>query len=135
MIVRINAGGPAYTDSSNNNWSADFGYTGGNSVDWGSVNCFGDVDFPLFRTERYGPDLKYTVAVPNDTYTVRLHFCENYVNSSFPNAGIGYRVFSVQANGVTIASNVDVLATSGSLPVRSSSPPPRQRGGSSMPSS
>jgi hypothetical protein len=51
--------------------------------------------------------------VPNGTYTVNLYFRENSVDSTFPNGGVGFRVFSVLANGSAIVSNLDVFATVG----------------------
>src|SRR5579871_1269346 len=114
VTVRINSGGAAYTDSAANAWSADTGYSANSqTVNWGAIAIAGTSDPALYRTERYGPTLQYTFTLPNGTYQVRLHFAENYVNATFPNGGIGYRVFSVQANGVTIVSNLDVFATVG----------------------
>jgi hypothetical protein len=111
--VRINAGGFGYTDSSNNTWTADSVATGGSKVDWGAHAVGGTNDPTLFVTEAYGQNLQYTVNLPNGNYTVNLYFCENWVDSTFPNGGVGFRVFSVQANGATIVSNLDVFATVG----------------------
>jgi Malectin domain len=110
---RINAGGPAYTDTAGNLWSADSVSTGGFSLDWGAHAVAGTSDPGLYRTEAYGPNLQYRLAVPNGRYVVNLCFAENWVDSTFPNGGIGYRVFSVLANGTAIVSNLDVFATVG----------------------
>jgi len=118
--IRINAGGPAYTDGAGNVWSADEDFSGGSTVDWSlpttegltTASISGTSNPTLFLTERYGT-FQYDLALPNGTYQVNLYFAENYVNSTFPNGGIGDVVFSVQANGVAIASNLDVFATVG----------------------
>jgi len=120
VTIRVNAGGPAYTDSAGNVWSADTDFTGGATVNWAlptngglSISSIsGTSDPTLFLTERYGT-FQYAFALPNGSYTVYLYFAENWVNSTFPNGGIGDEVFSTQANGVTIVSNLDVFATVG----------------------
>ena len=47
--------------------------------------------------------------MPNGNYLVRLHFAENNTWTF----GVGLRVFSVQAEGSTAISNLDVYAAAG----------------------
>jgi len=122
VAIRVNAAGPEYIDSAHNVWSADFGFnTDSDALNWSlpanggltTSSIRGTSDPTLFLTERYGPNLTYTFAVPNGTYRVNLYFADNYVNSTFPNGGIGYRLISMAANGTEIFSNLDVFATVG----------------------
>src|SRR5205085_566723 len=69
---RVNAGGPAYTDSSSHVWSADSGASGGGTYGTG-VAVSGTADSTLYQTGRYG-NFSYSFPVPNGTYTVTLKF-------------------------------------------------------------
>lgn len=116
-LYRINVGGPAFTDSQGNAWSADARFNTGTTVNWGAAAISGTADPTIYRSERYDPssgaELQYDLPVPNGTYLVRLHFAENYVNTTWPNGGVGARVFDVQAQGVTVIAGLDVLAAAG----------------------
>ncbi len=81
--IRVNAGGPAYTDTAGNVWSADTGFNTGTPLSWPTnLAIAGTSDPTLYRTERWdspsAPVMTYSFAVPNGTYQVRLHFAENY---------------------------------------------------------
>jgi hypothetical protein len=64
----------------------------------------------VYQSERYG-NMTYTIGdtllAPGQTYTVRLHFAENYWSAS------GKRKFNVAINGATVLRNFDVFATAG----------------------
>ena len=49
---RVNAGGPAYTDSLGNVWAADENFNGGSTIAQGAVT--GTADPTLYGTQRYG---------------------------------------------------------------------------------
>src|SRR5206468_2673804 len=73
--IRVNAGGPAYTDMQSQVWSADTGYLGGQTYLTGAA--VGNTTTPiLYQTERYiaGNILEYRFTVPNGTYSVKLKF-------------------------------------------------------------
>ena len=114
FALRINAAGPAYVDGAGNSWAADTGFNAGSTANYGSGQAItGTSDPTLYRTERWdaagAPELSYAFTVPNGSYLVRLHFAENY-SGAF---GVGRRVFSVQAEGQTVLSNVDIYAAVG----------------------
>lgn len=110
--IRVNAGGPAYTDSAGNTWSADFGFNTG-AASGTSAAIAGTSDPTLYRSLRWdaagGPELQYAFTVPNGVYQLRLLFAETFP----PTYVVGARRFSVQVEGVTTFSNVDVYAEAG----------------------
>ncbi len=114
VAIRVNAGGPAYTDTAGNVFSADTGFNTGTALSWPTnLAIAGTSDPTLYRTERWdaptAPVMTYSFAVPNGTYQVRLHFAENYA----PNFGVGLRVFDVQVEGALAIDNLDVWAQVG----------------------
>lgn len=112
-LYRINAGGPACTDSLGQFWDADGHYNAG-SLDVTTNTIMGTADPMLYQTERYGPpkppELKYTLPVSNrGNYRVRLHFAETYI----PTKAVGARVFDVQIEGKLAFDNLDIFAEAG----------------------
>ena len=112
--IRVNAGGPAYTDTTGNAWSADTGFNTGNPLSMPTnLAIAGTSDPTLYRTERWdapsAPAMTYSFSVPNGTYQVRLHFAENYA----PLFAVGQRVFDVQIEGQLAIDNLDVFAEAG----------------------
>jgi len=107
-VVRINAGGSAYTDPSGNVWAADSGSNGGYIYAPGRTvtNTTTPV---LYQSQRWWDQqpLTYTFAVANGNYNVKLKFAELYFS------GAGQRVFSIAINGATVASNFDIVAQAG----------------------
>lgn len=103
--VRVNGGGPAYSDSLGNAWSADTSWSGGTA--WtNSIPIANTSDPTLYQSERFG-NFQYQFAVPNGSYTVTLKFAEIYWT------GAGQRVFNVSINGQTVLSNFDIVAQAG----------------------
>jgi hypothetical protein len=106
--IRVNAGGPAYTDGSGNIWSADTGFTGGTAAaDPGGVTSTPDPG--LFLWERWGMSQYQFTGLANGTYHVDLMMAEQSAGAP------GYRIFSATANGQAIFTNLDLFATAGSL--------------------
>ena len=110
--VRVNAGGGQYTDGSGHIWQADraysagsWGYTGGGTYSTGSAIA-GTTDDPLYQIERWGMTT-YRFDVPNGEYDVELRFAEIYCSA------VNCRVFSVQLEGVTVVTNLDLFAAVG----------------------
>jgi Malectin domain/Glycosyl hydrolases family 18/Putative Ig domain len=103
--IRVNGGGPAYTDSLGNSWSADTSWSGG--IAWtNSIPIANTSDPTLYQSERLG-NFQYQFPVPNGTYTVTLKFAEIYWTAP------GQRVFNVIINGQTVLSNFDIVAQAG----------------------
>lgn len=132
-LLRINCGGPTYTDHLGNRWQADITW---DSIPnhWGSLswtNNFpgmppyfasqrtisdpisGTADWPLFQNFRYGrQDLKYRIPLPNGKYQVEFYFAEPW----WGNGGIdatGYRIFDVAVNGKTVIKDLDIFKETG----------------------
>lgn len=62
----------------------------------------------VYQVQRYG-NFSYVIPelTPNASYTVRLHFSENY------DTGAGQREFNVSINGTQVLTNFDIYATAG----------------------
>ena len=103
--IRINAGGPGYTGSLGQPWTADQFFTGGSTFAT-SLPIAGSTDDPLYRDARFG-NFAYRVPVPNGTYEVVLHFAE------IQGARTGQRIFDVAAEGTTVVDNLDIAALVG----------------------
>ncbi|QIZ69746.1 Ig-like domain-containing protein [Oxynema aestuarii] len=99
--IRINAGGENYTDTFGRKWSADNSFVAGTA--YTSERLVGVTpDTLLDRTERYGTDFSYAIAVENGTYDLNLSFIENFFNQA------GGRVFDITVEGQLIFDNFDV---------------------------
>jgi YVTN family beta-propeller protein len=111
-VIRVNSGGPAYTDAANQVWAADTGFNTGGTVNVSNAIA-GTSDPALYRTERWdgsaAPELAYTFAVPNGTYTVKLHFAETWSGGQ----AVGRRVFNVALEGAQVLTNFDIFAEAG----------------------
>jgi large repetitive protein len=111
--IRVNCGGPAYTDFKGNVWSADTGFTGGSIG--GSSNTApvseteNDVLYQTERIDRETSRLTYSFAVPNGEYIVRLLFNEFYYLSD----AVGKRVFDVLINDQKVLFEFDIFAEVG----------------------
>ena len=105
--IRVNCGGPAYTDSLGQAWSADNGFSAGNV--WSTTaGIAGTADPALYQDERWNTGaFQYQFAAPAGSYTVTLKYAEIYFTSA------GQRVFNVTINGTTVKSNFDVVAAAG----------------------
>lgn len=110
--VRVNAGGPDYTDVYGLPWSADqqysygsWGYVGGKMYGTGAAIA-GTSDATLYQSERYAMSA-YKFDVPNGAYEVALRFAEIYWTRA------GGRVFSVQIEGATVLANLDLFSVAG----------------------
>jgi hypothetical protein len=103
--ILVNSGGPAYTDTLAQAWSADTGFAGGNIANTTKV-VTNTTDPTLYQTERYG-SFNYQYNVPNGNYNVVLKFAEIYWT------GAGQRVFNVSINGTQVLTNFDIFAAAG----------------------
>jgi Tol biopolymer transport system component len=111
-VVRINAGGSAYTDVTGRVWAADSGFNTGTARR--VVDIIGNTrDSSLYQDERYdvsaAPELRYSFSVPNGRYLVRLHFAETFPLNFTP----GKRVFDVDIESTRRFSRLDVFAEAG----------------------
>jgi len=104
---RVNAGGPAYTDSLGNVWAADENFNGGTAVAEGTT-ISGTNDPTLYDTQRYGT-FSYSFNVPAGSYQVTLKLAETYSGDM----ATGDRVFNISINGTNVASNLDIFAQVG----------------------
>jgi hypothetical protein len=108
----VNTGGPQYTDSASQVWAADFGFTGG-VVTTVSNSIFGTSDPALYQNDRWDPDtapeMSYAFAVPNGSYTVKLHFVEHWSGGQ----SVGARMFDVLLENTLVLDNLDIFAQAG----------------------
>ena len=105
-ISRVNCGGPEYIDSLGQVWSADTGFSGGNTYAAGN-SIAGTTDDTLYQTERWGNPFSYAIPLPERTYVVVLHFAEIYWSSP------GSRVFSVSLEGNPVEAGIDLVGEAG----------------------
>jgi hypothetical protein len=109
--IRVKCGGPAYTDSKGQAWSADKDFNGGLvSAVGGPVS--GTTDPALFQDGRMpgdGGPLVYSFPVANGSYHANLYFAELYNSDSF----VGGRVFNVKVEGTTVLQNFDIFKAAG----------------------
>ncbi|MGB3650543.1 MAG: malectin domain-containing carbohydrate-binding protein, partial [Rivularia sp. (in: cyanobacteria)] len=80
-IIRINAGGDAYTDVNGNLWSADQYFTGGSKYST-KADIANTEDDKLYQTERWTKNLSYVIPVSNGEYKVTVKFAELYWNNT-----------------------------------------------------
>ncbi len=105
--VQISAGGPA-----TGTWAADEDFTGGATAAVTNAISTTGVTNPapqsVYQHNRYG-NFSYAVpgAVPGATYTIRLHFAEEYWTAA------GSRTFNVSIDGTQVLTNFDIFATAG----------------------
>ena len=93
--IRIKAGvTEGFTDNSGNAWLPDQGFADGETIDRPDLPIQGTTDQRIYRAERYSMT-KFTQALPNGKYNVKLHFCETYDGITGP----GQRVFSFNVAG------------------------------------
>ena len=105
--IRIDAAGSSsYTDSSGFVWQSDRHFSGGGSS-LGAFAIAGTTDDSLYYTRRFGKNFSYAIPVPAaGQYRLTLHFADASYNA-------GGRKFNVSAEGNTILSNFDIVATGG----------------------
>jgi hypothetical protein len=105
--VRVNCGGPNYTDSKGQLWQADFGFTGGTG---GSVSgaVAGTSDPLLYDDFRRNPT-SYSFPIANGQYQLNLYFDESNTKAE----KISGRVFDVSVQGTAVFPDLDVFALAG----------------------
>ena len=73
----------------------------------------GTADPALYRKTRWddstNPELGYSFAVPNGSYSVSLHFAETWAGGQ----GVGLRVFDVLLEGALVIDNFDIFSEAG----------------------
>src|SRR5580658_5352922 len=105
--VRVNCGGPAYTDSKGNVWQADSAFKEG-KAESNTGPITGTPDPTLFETYRSDPG-SYSFKVPNGNYQVNLSFVE----ATPLDEKVGARVFGVSVQGTLVFPNLDVFSEAG----------------------
>ena len=106
--IRINTGGPAFTDAAGQVWSADQAFSGGGTYQT-STAIAGTVDDALYQTVRFCHSCSYSITVPNGNYEVVLHFAEIWWTSA------NQRVFDVSIEGTVVIDNLDIAAQVGAF--------------------
>lgn len=111
-MIRVNAGGPSFTDSLGHVWAADNGFSSGDPQQYANAIA-GTEDDALYQTFRFDDSpsspLDYSFAVPNGNYQVKLHFAETWSGVTAP----GIRVFDVLLEDTLVLDNFDPFAVAG----------------------
>ena len=111
--IRVNCGGPTYTDSKAQVWQSDAGYFSGPTSTYSTTSpVSGTADPKLFQSERYisgSAPMTYSFPVANGAYHVNLLFAEIYA----PLDVVGARVFNVKIQGNLVFPNLDIFAVAG----------------------
>jgi hypothetical protein len=109
--IRIQAAATeGFTDKNGNKWAAATGFADGETIERPDITVTvgaGD-DQKIYQSERYSMT-KFTQALPNGKYIVKLHFCETYEGIS----GAGERVFSYKVQDNPEVKDFDVFAKAG----------------------
>jgi hypothetical protein len=106
--IRIKTGvSAAIKDSSGNQWLPDQGFADGDTIERPELKIEGTKDQNIYQAERYSMS-KFTQALPNGKYTVKLHFAETYEGITEK----GQRVFSFNVEGKEF-KDFDPFAKSG----------------------
>ncbi|WP_367871213.1 malectin domain-containing carbohydrate-binding protein [Luteolibacter sp. Populi] len=112
-MIRVNAGGLAFTDSLGHVWAADNGWSSGNEQTYAN-EIAGTVDDILYQDFRFDDSpstpLDYSFSVPNGNYQVKLHFAETWSGVTAP----GIRVFDVLLENAIVLDDFDPFAVAGS---------------------
>ncbi len=107
VVFAVNAGGQAYTSSSESiNYLKDTLVSGGGTYRGSTVPIAGTTDPELYLTERWGT-FSYAIPLPNGNYTLSLRFAEIYWNAA------GRRVFNVLVNDSIVLPQYDIFAEAG----------------------
>jgi len=110
--IRVNCGGPSYTDSTGQVWQADTDYTGGEAAKT-FARITGTADPTLYQTARLNEPnaavLLYNFPLANGAYSVNLHMAE----TSKAMFQAGARVFNVKMQGNAVFTDLDVFAEAG----------------------
>lgn len=134
-VYRINCGGPAYTDTYQNKWSADRSVPNGNTKNQGSIswtNHFSGMpaffasqrrtndpikntrDWPLFQSFRYGREqLSYHFPLPDGEYRVELYFNEPWLGIGGGMDAGAMRLFDVAVNDKVVLKDLDIWKEAG----------------------
>lgn len=111
--IYLNAGGNTYTDTSGRTWVADGPFVNTGTAYQSFATISGTPDQTIYKSERYdvpsGPEMKYSITVPNGQYVVALHFAETYG----PTQGVDKRVFDVKMEEAIVFNDVDIYKESG----------------------
>jgi hypothetical protein len=106
--IRIKTGvTTAFTNATGQVWLADHGFADGETIERPDLKIENTKDPGIYHAERYSMT-KFTQALPNGKYVVKLHFAETYEGIT----GTGQRVFSFNVEGHEF-KDFDVWAKSG----------------------
>ncbi len=93
--IRIKAGATdPLKDEAGVTWQTDRGFVDGDTIDRGTIDIANTKTPSLYRSEHYGMS-KFSQALPNGKYLVKLHFAETFEGIG----GKGERVFSFNVEG------------------------------------
>jgi hypothetical protein len=112
-VYRINCGTTTDLVLNGKLWMKDepfeglyrWGYFGGQPAENPDLHM-GDLD-EVYRSHRFGRNVRYRIEVPPGGYKIKILFCETYWDAE------GQRVFSVKVNGSVVQNKLDVWKAAG----------------------
>jgi hypothetical protein len=108
--IRIKTGiTRALTDETGVTWQADRGFADGETIERPGITITNTKTPSVYQAERYSMS-KFTQALPNGKYLVKLHFAETFEGIS----GAGERVFSFNVQGKEF-KDFDVFVKAGAV--------------------
>lgn len=111
--VRMYFDDTVFTDSAGRSWMPA-AYVSGGQTSRHTLHVSGTAAPELYSVERFG-HFSFAIPVDTGTYTLSLHFAEEFVGPGNPAGagGAGSRVFDVFCNGVALLRNFDVFKEAG----------------------
>ncbi|HEY3835216.1 MAG TPA: malectin domain-containing carbohydrate-binding protein [Bryobacteraceae bacterium] len=109
--LRWRAGDSPYTDQAGNVWSSDHYFRGGRFSRFHSP-VSGTKDPGLYQGERFGSFTYSVPVVSGDSYTVTVHFAENYFGAMAPPLNPA-RIFNLYVNHAQLLRDFDVTKAAG----------------------
>jgi hypothetical protein len=102
--VFLNCGGTDDYDDGTNVWRSDSVYVNSGNIYYPpGVDISNTLKPEIYRSERYGPDLVYSIPLSAGDYDILMHFAEIYFDY------VGARVFRVEMNGSVVFPDVDIV--------------------------
>ena len=106
-ILKINVGGSKYIDNLGNTWIADEFFNSGRKYTNSKLEINQTNDDNLYQSERFAPNLGYSIPVENGNYQVKLHFAEIYFDN------LNQRVFDISLESNLVEADLDLVLATG----------------------
>ena len=106
--IAVGSSNARYVDRSGQVWWSDRYYSGGNVIAKPERRILRTLDPLMYQEAREG-DFQYDVPLKPGVYELHLHFAEIVLRETLGSGVEGQRRFNVNANGVPLLSNFDIV--------------------------